>query len=228
MSGRKVIMGAGVLVAATFVAGAMAGVRHRARAATRSSAPGERSAPATVSSPVATTESRSTKRGACTSRTPTTTESRCSPRPVRSSASGARSEAETVSSRAEDIAVSPDGTVWVADRGTCGVQAFSSGGAFRTSIAMPSEAAQGVAVDADGNVFVSVEGGKLGGYRVFAKTATGWEPRGGLNAGGNYRADDIEVSPDGSIYLLTSARLSPTTIACGITPPTERPRPLGS
>lgn len=63
-------------------------------------------------------------------------------------------------------------------------------------------------MDVDGNVFVSVEGGKLGGYRVFAKTTTGWEPKGGLNGAGNYRADDVEVSPDGSIYLLTSATQS--------------------
>jgi sugar lactone lactonase YvrE len=106
---------------------------------------------------------------------------------------------------AEDIAVAPDGTVWVADRGNLRVQAFSSGGAFRMAIATPSEAASGVAVDADGNVFVSVEGGSKGGYRKFSENG---EAQGGLNGAGNYRADDIEVSPDGSIYLLTSATQS--------------------
>jgi sugar lactone lactonase YvrE len=104
--------------------------------------------------------------------------------------------------RAEDVAVSADGTVWVADDGNSRVQAFSSAGAFRTSIALSSEAARGVAVDADGNVYVSVEGARNGGYRKF--TSTG-EPAGGLNGAGGYRADEIEVSPDGSIYLLTSA-----------------------
>jgi len=104
--------------------------------------------------------------------------------------------------RAEDVAVSADGTVWVADDGNSRVQAFSGAGAFKMSIATPSEAARGVAVDADGNVYVSVEGGRNGGYRKF--TSAG-EPVGGLNAAGNYRADEIEVSPDGSIYLLTSA-----------------------
>lgn len=106
---------------------------------------------------------------------------------------------------AEDIAVAPDGTVWVADRGNLRVQAFSSGGAFRTLIAMPSEQAGGVAVDADGNVYVSVEGGTKGGYRKFSAAG---QAQGGLNGAGNYRADDIEVSPDGSIYLLTSATQS--------------------
>jgi hypothetical protein len=104
--------------------------------------------------------------------------------------------------RAEDVALSVDGTVWVADDGNSRVQAFSSAGAFRTSIATPSEAARGVAVDADGNVLVSVEGGRNGGYRMFSSTG---QPIGGLNGAGNYRADEIEVSPDGSIYLLTSA-----------------------
>jgi len=103
---------------------------------------------------------------------------------------------------AEDIAVAPDGTVWVADRGNLRVQAFSSGGAFRTSIATTrTEGAQGVAVDADGNVFVSVEGESKGGYRKFSAAG---QAQGGLNGAGTYRADDIEVSPDGSIYLLTS------------------------
>lgn len=104
--------------------------------------------------------------------------------------------------RAEDVAVSADGTVWVADDGNERVQAFSSAGAFKTSIGLSSEAARGVAVDADGNVLVSVEGSRNGGFRVFSSTG---QAIGGLNGGGNYRADEIEVSPDGTIYLLTSA-----------------------
>lgn len=104
--------------------------------------------------------------------------------------------------RAEDVAVSADGTVWVADDGNGRVQAFSTAGAFRTSIGLPSEAARGVAVDADGNVLVSVEGGRNGGFRVFSSAG---QAIGGLHGAGNYRADEIEVSPDGTVYMLTSA-----------------------
>lgn len=106
--------------------------------------------------------------------------------------------------RAEDVAVSSDGTVWVADDGNGRAQAFSSAGAFRASIATPSEAARGIAVDADGNVLVSVEGSTRGGFRRFLKS-NDWQADGGLMGGGSYRADEIEVSPDGTIYLLTSA-----------------------
>lgn len=104
--------------------------------------------------------------------------------------------------RAEDVAVSADGTVWVADDGNGRVQAFSSAGAFKTSIGLVSEAARGVAVGADGNVLVSVEGSRAGGFRVFSSAG---QPIGGLNGAGNYRADEIEVSPDGTVYMLTSA-----------------------
>jgi sugar lactone lactonase YvrE len=105
-------------------------------------------------------------------------------------------------SRAEDVAVAPDGTVWVADDGNSRLQAFSSAGAFRMVIPTPSEAARGVATDADGNVLASVEGGRNGGYRRFTETGAA---QGGLFGAGNYRADDVEVSPDGSIFLITSA-----------------------
>jgi hypothetical protein len=88
----------------------------------------------------------------------------------------------------------------VADDGNSRLQLFSSAGAFRTSIPTPSEAARGVAVAADVKVLVSVEGGRNGGYRRFAESATGWAADGGLNGPGSYRADDVDVSADGSIY----------------------------
>ena len=108
---------------------------------------------------------------------------------------------------ADDVSIAPDGTVWVADRGNGRYQLFTSNGAFTTSVAPPTgEGAQGVAVDADGNMLGAVEGTVSSGFRRFTKTDTGWGAAGPLVAGlPGYRADDIEVSPDGSIYMVRTA-----------------------
>src|SRR5207244_9788700 len=59
-----------------------------------------------------------------------------------------------------------------------------------------------VAVESDGSVLGAVEGSAQGGFHRFAKTASGWDPAGPLlGAEAGLRADDIEVSPDGSIYV---------------------------
>lgn len=108
---------------------------------------------------------------------------------------------------AEDVDIAPDGTVWVADRGNERLQAFSGSGAFQAAVGLPrGEGSQGVAVDAGGEVLAAVEGGKASGFRRYAETPTGWQAKGGLfGSMTTHRADDIEVSPDGTIYLVRSA-----------------------
>ena len=108
--------------------------------------------------------------------------------------------------RADDVAVAPDGTIWVADDPNGRYQAFSSGGAFKASVSAPTgELARGVAVDGDGNVLGAVEGSSQSGFRVFRKGAGGWDPPAAMQAVMKlFRADDVEASPDGSVYMVRS------------------------
>lgn len=106
---------------------------------------------------------------------------------------------------AEDVDIAPDGTVWVADRGNERLQQFSSSGDFMTSIGLPfGDSPLGVSVDADGKVYAAANGSERSGYRRYVKTATGWEASGGLFGAGPYRAEDVEASLDGTIYLTTN------------------------
>jgi sugar lactone lactonase YvrE len=106
---------------------------------------------------------------------------------------------------AEDVNIASDGTVWVADQQNSRLQAFSPTGAFKLSIGFTSELPRGVGVDADGNVLAAVEGSSKGGFRRFDPAGT---PIGALLGGGSYRVDDVEVSPDGTVYLTTAATQS--------------------
>jgi hypothetical protein len=107
----------------------------------------------------------------------------------------------------EDLAIAPDGTIWVADDPNSRYEQFSSTGAFQTTLTTPSgELARDVAVAPDGSVIGAVEGSEKGGFHRFAKTADGWDAAGPLLGGHALsRADDIEASPDGSIYISRSA-----------------------
>jgi sugar lactone lactonase YvrE len=102
---------------------------------------------------------------------------------------------------ADDVAFAPDGTIWVADDSNGRYQQFSAAGAFQSSVTAPTgELARGVAIDANGDVLGAVEGSAKSGFRRFANGAAG--PL--LGGESEMRADDIEVSPDGSIYLVRS------------------------
>jgi hypothetical protein len=104
---------------------------------------------------------------------------------------------------AEDVAIAPDGTVWVADYVGSRAEQFKPDGTYLTTIDVYGfkEEASGIAVDADGNVFIAVIGETYGGIRRFDKTPAGYENK-GLIGRGDWRSEDAEVSPDGTIYQL--------------------------
>ena len=99
---------------------------------------------------------------------------------------------------AQDVAISPDGSVWVADYRNNRVQQFDSGGGFKQAIAI-DRGPTGIGIDSDGNVFVAYSvGGGTGWVGRFDKasdfaSAKSW--------GGIETVGDVEVSPDGSVYV---------------------------
>jgi sugar lactone lactonase YvrE len=111
---------------------------------------------------------------------------------------------------AEDVNIAPDGTVWVADQGNRRLQAFSAAGSFETSISQPvDELPRAVGVASDGSVLAAANGSERSGFRRWVEKPTGWEAVGGLMGAGEYRADEVEGSPDGTVYLVTSASQVP-------------------
>jgi sugar lactone lactonase YvrE len=110
---------------------------------------------------------------------------------------------------AEDVEIAPNGTIWVADQQNSRLQAFSATGAFQTAIGLPDGIPRAVGVAQDGSVLEAANGSRLGGFRRWVEKPTGWELAGGLMGGGEYRADDVEGSPDGTIYVVTSSSQVP-------------------
>jgi tripartite motif-containing protein 71 len=110
---------------------------------------------------------------------------------------------------AEDVNIAPNGTVWVADEGNERLQAFSATGSFDTSISTPREASRGIGVAADGSVLAAANGEERSGFRRWVEKPTGWEAAGGLMGAGEYRIDEIEGSPDGTIYVTTNKNEAP-------------------
>jgi len=103
---------------------------------------------------------------------------------------------------ARDVAIAPNGMVWVADDGNGRAQGFSPTGAWKAAVTLTSEAVRGIAVDRDGDVLVAAEGSARAGFRVFKG---GTEPAGELLGAGNFTPQDVEASPDGTVYLSTAA-----------------------
>ena len=110
---------------------------------------------------------------------------------------------------AEDVEIAPDGTVWAADQQNSRIQAFSATGTFKTAFVMPDGIPRAVGVAQDGSVIEAANGSRLGGFRRWVEKPTGWEIAGGLMGGGEYRADEVEGSPDGTIYVVTSSSQVP-------------------
>ena len=106
---------------------------------------------------------------------------------------------------AQDVNIAPDGTVWVADQQNSRLQQFSAAGAFMTSIPLPvNELPRAIGVDKDGRVLAAANGEQTSGYRVYVNSGGAWQESGGLFAEAPYRMDEIEGSPDGTIWLGTT------------------------
>jgi hypothetical protein len=97
----------------------------------------------------------------------------------------------------QDVAADPGGSVW----GTAlqAGQARSFGGSSETLATPSGQQALGVAVDASGNVYVSGSGNNTHSLTRFDKAA-GYAP--GKTFGGFSAPGDVEVSPDGSVYVV--------------------------
>ena len=102
-----------------------------------------------------------------------------------------------LASEAQDVAIDPDGSVWGTD--LTGAQAlhFGAGGGSLAPIATPKSAV-GIAVDAQGNVYVSTQGDNVHEVVRFDKSTS---YAAGKTWGGFQSVADVEVSPDGSVYV---------------------------
>lgn len=113
------------------------------------------------------------------------------------SASGAFKRAFTFAAdeSAQDVATGPDGTAWASILKAGEVRSLGgSGGPLATT-----KQAIGVAVDAEGNVYASTAGDSVRQVIRFDK-AGGYAP--GKALGGFSDPGDVEVSPDGSVYVV--------------------------
>jgi DNA-binding beta-propeller fold protein YncE len=100
---------------------------------------------------------------------------------------------------AQDVAIDGQGGAWVADRANERIQAFGSGGGFQQAITSGSQPS-GLGVDDQGNLFVG-EFTRVARYDKASDyaLAKAW---GGLETTG-----DVEVSPDGSVYVADNGAL---------------------
>ena len=106
----------------------------------------------------------------------------------------------------QDVDIGPDGSVWAADLKNNRVQQFSKDGDFQTLLGTPKQA-NGLAVDAQGNVYASTTGDNIRSVVRFDKTQTGYSGAQTFS-GGLQSPNDVEASPDGSIYVADDGSLT--------------------
>lgn len=98
----------------------------------------------------------------------------------------------------EDVSIAPDGNVWVADYNNSRLQELRPDGSPVRVIGQ-GLLSPGVAVDTDGNVWATRIGGNGAGSVMKYDKASNYAPS--TTWGGLSYPHDIEVSPDGSIYV---------------------------
>lgn len=98
-----------------------------------------------------------------------------------------------------DVAAGTNGDVWGTALQAFQARRFPGGSGQPESLGTPKQA-EGIAVDADGNVYVSTHGDNVLAVVRFDKTPTGWS--GAKTWATGFQAPgDVEVSPDGSVYV---------------------------
>ncbi len=102
------------------------------------------------------------------------------------------------SASVRDVAVDPEGYVWGTDQQGARIKQFSAGGAALAEFPTP-KAAEGLGIDANGNVYASTHGDGLFEVRRYDKSA-GYIA--GVRWAGFQSVADVEVSPDGDIYVV--------------------------
>ena len=107
----------------------------------------------------------------------------------------------TESGSVSDVADGPTGDVWAATQVGSDVQRFPKNGGAPESFGTP-KSAEGLAVDGDNNVYVATSGDDINEVVRFDKTDTGWAVAKVWVPGGFQWPGDVEVSPDGTIYVL--------------------------
>lgn len=103
-----------------------------------------------------------------------------------------------------DVAVDADGSVWGTSNQGTKAQQFSSSGSALEAITLP-KLGLGIAVDQQGNVLVATAGDNIASVIRYDK-ASGYAA--GKTLGGFKTPHDVEVSPDGSIYVSDNGSLT--------------------
>jgi sugar lactone lactonase YvrE len=98
-----------------------------------------------------------------------------------------------------DVDVAPDGNVWVADYINYRLQELRPDGSFVRSIVQGQFLSPGVGIDKDGNVYAVRLGGNGASTVQKYDKASNFAPT--TSWGGMSYARDLEVSPDGSVYI---------------------------
>jgi hypothetical protein len=109
-----------------------------------------------------------------------------------------------------DVAVGPTGDVWGTTDVLTQVRRFTAGGGAPENLTTP-KASDGIAVDAENNLYVSTSGDEINAVVRFGKSEAGWGSATTWVGGGLQWPGDVEVSPDGSIYV-ADKRGSPPSV----------------